>query len=77
MAKRVNANRMRYKNISEAFGAVKEIKLGNLEQIYLEKFSTPAQTFFRHQASSEILKLLPRFALEGIALVEFYWSFFT
>ena len=42
---RVNANRMRYKNISEAFGAVKEIKLGNLEQIYLEKFSTPAQTF--------------------------------
>ena len=73
---RVNANRMRYKSVSEAFGAVKEIKLGNLEQIYIQKFSIPAQTFFKHQASSEILKLLPRFArgnpFGGILIVILY-----
>ena len=63
---RFNANRQRFTAISEAFGAVKEVKMGGLEQNYVQRFADPAQTYIQHQASAEILKQLPRYALEAI-----------
>ena len=64
---RVEANQARFIAISEAFGAIKDIKMGGLERLYLQKFSLPAETYAKHQASSSIISQLPRFALEAIA----------
>ena len=63
---RLNANKQRFTSISEAFGAFKEVKVGGLEKVYLERFSESAHTFARHQASSAIIGQLPRFAIEGL-----------
>ena len=56
-----------FKSISEAFGAVKEIKMGGLEQIYIKRFSDPARTIAKNLASSSVVQQFPRFALEAVA----------
>jgi ABC-type multidrug transport system fused ATPase/permease subunit len=56
-----------FKSISEAFGAVKEIKMGGLEQIYINRFSDPARTIAKNLASSSVVQQFPRFALEAVA----------
>jgi ATP-binding cassette, subfamily B, bacterial PglK len=64
---RIKVNQDRFTVVSEAFGASKEVKVGGLEQAYIRRFSGPAQTYARHQASAMIINQLPRFALEAIA----------
>ena len=61
---RIVANEHRFSSIAEAFGAIKEIKLGNLEKIYVDRFSEPASTYAKHQSSAQIISLIPRFILE-------------
>lgn len=63
----LKANQKRFTVISEAFGAAKEVKVGGLEQAYVDRFYEPAQTYAGHQASSLVISQLPRFALEAIA----------
>ena len=62
----VKNNELRYLSVSEAFGAIKEIKVGGLEKIYIKMFSNPAQIFHRNQAFSKIVAQLPRYFLEAI-----------
>jgi ATP-binding cassette, subfamily B, bacterial PglK len=64
---RLKANQERFTAVSEAFGAFKEIKVGALEQAYIQRFSSPARTFALHQATASVINQLPRFALEAIA----------
>jgi len=64
---RLIANQARFTAVSEAFGASKEVKVGGLEQVFINRFSAPAQTFARHQATAKVISQLPRFALEAIA----------
>jgi ABC-type multidrug transport system fused ATPase/permease subunit len=63
---RLIANQARFTAISEAFGAFKEVKVGGFEQVYIQRFSDPARTFARHQATATAIAQLPRFALEAI-----------
>lgn len=65
-SERVSANELRFASVTEAFGACKEIKLGSLEKIYIDKFSKPAKIFAKHVATSQILSQIPRFILEAI-----------
>lgn len=64
---RYKSNQERFTAVSEAFGASKEVKVGGLEQAYIDRFSDPARTFARHQATASVIGQLPRFALEAIA----------
>ncbi len=64
---RHRANDARFRLISEAFGAIKEVKLGGLESAYLTRFDEPAKTFALNVATAESISQLPRFALEGVA----------
>jgi ABC-type multidrug transport system fused ATPase/permease subunit len=64
---RFNANEIRFKTIADTFGAIKEIKFGNTENTYLNKFSKNAKIYSKHQSSAKILAIIPRFILEGIA----------
>tara|TARA_A100001011_G_C14276381_1_gene829437 strand:+ start:155 stop:1948 length:1794 start_codon:yes stop_codon:yes gene_type:complete len=64
---RVKSNELRFKAVTEAFSAVKEIKVGSLEQIYINRFSGPGQVFVKTQASALAGNQLPRYALEAVA----------
>ena len=60
-------NRLRYTSISDAFGAVKEVKIGGLEEIYTKNFSKYAEIYARSLATSQVIAQLPRYILEAIA----------
>jgi ABC-type multidrug transport system fused ATPase/permease subunit len=60
-------DQLRFKSVSEAFGASKEIKLGGLENIYVKRFTEPSQKFANNQAYSRSISQIPRFALEAVA----------
>ena len=64
---RLENNELRFTSLSEAFGAAKEVKVGGLEQTYIDRFSKSAQIFAKTQASSKVIAQLPRFMLEAIA----------
>ena len=64
---RLKNNELRFVSINNAFGAIKEIKVGGIEKTFIKIFSDSAKIFSRTQASSQILSQLPRFFLEAIA----------
>ena len=61
------ANEGRFKAITEAFGASKEVKIGGLEQTYINQFSKPARNIAKGTALVSILGQIPRFTLEAVA----------
>ena len=63
---RLKSNQLRFSLINEAFGAVKEIKIFNLEKIFVKKFSVQAKSFAKNEALGQIISQLPRFFLEAI-----------
>ena len=63
----IKANQERFTAVSEAFGAAKEVKVGGLEQAYIERFAKPAEIFAKGQANASVIAQLPRFALEATA----------
>ena len=74
---RLESNKWLFTFVSEAFGAIKEIKVGGFEQIYIDKFSVPAKNIARISSLFGFIKQLPRFVLEavvfgGILLVVLY-----
>jgi len=64
---RLENNRLRFKWIGEAFGAIKQVKLGGLEKYYIKRFSDYTKNYAQSVASSHIIYQLPRFILEAIA----------
>ena len=64
---RLQANTERFMTVMEAFNAVKEIKFGNLEQFYTNRFIKPALIYAKNQSLFKMISDLPRFFLEGIA----------
>jgi ABC-type multidrug transport system fused ATPase/permease subunit len=61
------ANRQRFKVAQEGLGAIKDVKVSGLEDAYLERYKNPARQYASHQASHQIIGMLPRFFLEAIA----------
>ena len=75
---RLRNNQLRFKAVNEAFGAVKAIKVGGLEKIYINNFSKSAQIFAKTLASAQNIVQLPRLVIEavafgGILLMLFYF----
>ena len=66
-SERIKANEDRFIAITEAFGAAKEIKLGGLEHVYINRFTIPAQIYANSQSLALVLSHIPRFFIEGIA----------
>jgi ABC-type bacteriocin/lantibiotic exporter with double-glycine peptidase domain len=64
--KRLLNNHLRFSSVSEVFGALKEVKIGQLEEIYIKKYSNAAYILAITQAYSQLIGQLPRFILEGI-----------
>ncbi len=66
-SERLKSNTDRYTAISEAFGAIKEVKVGGLEKLYTNRFAGPAKKFAITQSVSVLLASLPRFMIEAVA----------
>lgn len=66
-ASRYSANTKRYNIVTEAFGAIKELKLLSLEKFYYGKFKVPAKIFAKNQAIAKALSSLPRYFIEAIS----------
>lgn len=64
---RLYANEKRFQTVSEAFGASKQVKLGNLEKVYINRFAKHAQVFSKNKALSVIIATIPRYLIEAIA----------
>ena len=64
---RVRANEARFAAVGEAFGGIKEVKMGGLENAYVRRFSQPAETFAKHQTSASAVAQVPRFIIEAVA----------
>ena len=52
---RVIANQLRFTAVSEAFGASKEVKIGGLEKNYVKRFSDPAKSYAKQNASAQVI----------------------
>jgi len=63
---RLDANKWMFISISDAFGAIKEIKVSGQEQTYINRFSEPAKILAKVSALAGVISNLPRFALEAI-----------
>ncbi len=61
------ANRERFKILSEAFGAIREVKLLQLHDPYFNNFSKNAKVYFKNLAISQVISQIPRFAVEALA----------
>jgi ABC-type multidrug transport system fused ATPase/permease subunit len=57
-------NQSRFATISEAFGAIKEVKFSGLEELYLNRFNGPSRRYALNNAYATLVFLTPRFALE-------------
>ena len=61
------ADAKRFSTLIEAFGASKEVKIGGLEQLFIDRFSSPAKIHAQNSSLIAIINQLPRFILEAIA----------
>jgi len=66
-SERLQANEERFIAVSEAFGAMKEVKVSRLEKLYVNRFSKPAQIYASRQSMSVVIAQVPRYFIEGIA----------
>ena len=64
---RVEANRHRFQTAGETMNGIKDIKLLGKEPYFLERFARASKRFSSHMATSDIISLTPRYALETIA----------
>lgn len=64
---RTESNHERFKVVSEAFSASKEVKVGGLEQVFVKRFAQPAETYAKAQATAQVIAQLPRFVVEVLA----------
>jgi ATP-binding cassette, subfamily B, bacterial PglK len=77
-SERVEANEMRYRITSEAFGGIKDIKVGGHEESYLKRFDEPAKIYARAETAASVFSAIPKYFLEmvafgGIILVILYF----
>lgn len=63
---RAEANKQRFSAVNEAFSAIKEVKVGGLEQSYIELFAKPAEIYARGQATAQAIAQMPRYVLEAV-----------
>tara|TARA_Y100000768_G_scaffold339592_1_gene282916 strand:- start:4732 stop:6519 length:1788 start_codon:yes stop_codon:yes gene_type:complete len=64
---RYDSNRERFKVATESLFAIKEVKLGGVENLYIQRFNSSAKEFAKNEAQLKTITALPRYALEAIA----------
>lgn len=65
--RRVAANAERFKTVSEAFNAIKEIKLRNSERLPMEQFERPSRIYTLESCKHEIISRTTGYLVETVA----------
>ena len=65
--RRVEANKQRFRAISEVFGGIKDVKLVGLEEHYMHRFQSAARKHADALMKAEVVGILPRHMLEIVA----------
>ena len=65
--KNFKANEIKFRVLLEAFSASKEVKVGGLEQVFINRFKKPARSMAYNSALVDIISQIPRFTLEAIS----------
>ncbi|MFW5643386.1 MAG: ABC transporter ATP-binding protein [Alkalispirochaeta sp.] len=63
---RLEANRQRYRVISEVFGGIKDTKLMGKESVFLSEFKTPSKNLARYRALKELFGAVPKYVLDTL-----------
>jgi ABC-type multidrug transport system fused ATPase/permease subunit len=63
---RLKHNGLRFKVVSEAFKAFKEVKLGGLENNYIKRFANSAEIYAKSSTKASVITQLPRYILEAL-----------
>ena len=66
-ALRMQANKMRFKVASEAFGGIKELKVMHRELHFLKMYAKASKENVRHLSWNAVVGQIPAFAMEAIA----------
>lgn len=66
-AERTAANQERFTIVSEALGGIKDVKLLGQEQAFMNRFERASRLFSVHQAKSQVVSQVPKYAVEPIA----------
>ena len=64
---RLKSNQSRFKILSDAFAAIKEIKIRNHEESYIKIYKKSAKSYARAKVYAQIISTLPRYFLEVIS----------
>jgi len=65
--KRTLANKLRFTGVLETFRAIKEIKIGKLEKVFIKSFSKPALNFAKVSLLSKAISVTPRYFVEALS----------
>jgi ABC-type multidrug transport system fused ATPase/permease subunit len=65
--KKNTADQQRFKNISEIFGYLREIKIGGLEKLFIDIFQKHSRIYQKSDSLVQIISHLPRYFIEMIA----------
>jgi ABC-type multidrug transport system fused ATPase/permease subunit len=61
---RKQADKECFIRLSETYGAIKEIKVGGLEQSFIENFLMPLKTYTKSKTTFQSISILPRYFME-------------
>jgi ABC-type multidrug transport system fused ATPase/permease subunit len=65
---RLRANTARFKAASEAFGAIKEIKVAGNEMTFLDRYAVESKRFADAMAAHQIMRNLPQYLIEIVGM---------
>jgi ABC-type multidrug transport system fused ATPase/permease subunit len=60
-------NKEKFDILSDSFGAIKEIKISGLEKTFVDRFTRPSLNYANNQSTGELINILPRYFIEGLA----------
>ena len=66
-ARRVAANKLRFKVLSEALSGIKEVRMTGREQYFIDSFTEALRRFARQMIASGLFAQLPRYLMESLA----------
>ena len=66
-ARRVAANKLRFKTLSEVLGGIKEVRMTGREQYFIDSFTEALRRFTRQMIAGGLIAQLPKHLIESLA----------
>ena len=67
-ARRVAANHLRFKTLSEVLGGIKEVRMTGREQYFIDSFTEALRRYTRQMIASSLIAQLPSYLIESLAI---------